>query len=131
MKNDRHLNKLTKEIISASIEVHRALGPGLLESAYQKCLGAELKLRNISRYPQLPITIDYKGTLVEKTYYLDFLVNQSVAVEVKAVDKVHPIHLAQLLTYLKLGKWKVGLLINFNEELLTEGVFRRVNNFQE
>src|SRR4051812_39659990 len=101
-------NSLTEGIIGAAIEVHRKLGPGLLESAYQECLGRELFLRNIPYEREVPVPVVYKGVHLECGYRLDLLVNGMVVVEVKAVDILHPIFEAQLVTYLSLGGWQVG-----------------------
>jgi GxxExxY protein len=117
---------LTEQIIGAAIEVHRALGPGLLESAYQACLARELAVRGLSFEQQKPSPVEYKGTRLDCGYRLDFLVADKVIVELKAVDELHPVHEAQLMTYMKLTGCKVGLLINFNEVLLKDGVRRRV-----
>ena len=120
------VNEITSGIISAAIEVHQTLGPGLLESAYQKCLCRELALRDIAFEQQLALPITYKGLELDCGYRLDLLVMQSVVVELKAVEKLLPIHEAQILTYLQLGGWKVGLLINFNVPILKHGVKRLV-----
>lgn len=125
------VNELTKEIISAAIEVHRALGPGLLESAYEECLCRELNLRGIPFERQVPLPVEFKGVRLECGYRLDLLVDKRVVVEIKTVESLLPIHEAQLLTYLKLGGWKVGLLINFNVSVLKNGIRRRVLNFEE
>jgi len=123
-----HPNQFTKEVIGAAIEVHRAVGPGLLESAYQHCLARELDVRGIPFQREVWIGIDYKGLIIERAYRLDFLVGGLVVVELKAVDCLTPIDDAQLLTYLRLGGWPVGLLINFNVPILKEGIRRRVLN---
>ena len=125
------LNELTEVIIGAAIEVHRHLGPGLLESAYQKCLCHELKLRGISFECEKILPVEYKGIQLDCGYRLDLLVVGSVVVEVKAVEKLDKIHEAQLLTYLRLGGWSIGLLINFNVTVLKDGIKRRVNKFKE
>jgi GxxExxY protein len=117
---------LTEQIIGAAIEVHRALGPGLLESAYQACLAHELSVRGLAFEQQKPLPVEYKGARLECGYRLDFLVADKVVVELKAVDGLHPVHEAQLMTYIKLTGCKVGLLINFNEVLLKDGIRRRV-----
>lgn len=126
-----HPNQITKEVIGAAIEVHRALGPGLLESAYQHCLARELNVRGIPFQREVWIGLEYKGVIIERAYRLDFLVGGLVVVELKAVDALTPIDEAQLLTYLKLGGWPVGLLINFNVPILKEGIRRRVLNLAE
>ena len=118
--------ELTEQIIGAAIEVHRHLGPGLLESAYQKCLARELELREISFVRECELPVTYKGIAVESGYRLDFLVNDLVVVEVKSVDSIAPIHEAQLLTYLRLSGKKIGLLLNFNVKVLKEGITRRI-----
>jgi len=108
------------------IEVHRILGPGLLESAYQECLARELTLRQIPFEQEKPLPLEYKGAKLECGYRMDFLVAEMVVVEIKAADELLPIHQAQLLTYMKLGGWKVGLLINFHAPLLKKGIKRMV-----
>jgi GxxExxY protein len=119
-------NQITEKIIGAAIEVHRKLGPGLLESAYQECLGREMLLRNIPFEREVPVPVIYKDVHLECGYRLDFLVNRTVVVELKAVDVMPPVFEAQLLTYLRLGGWHIGLLINFNVMMLREGIRRRV-----
>jgi GxxExxY protein len=120
------LDKITEEIIGAAIEVHRALGPGLLESAYEECLCRELELRGISFDRQRPLPVEYKGVRLECGYRLDLVVEDAVAVEIKAVSAIEPVHEAQLLTYLRIGGWKIGLLINFNVPVLKNGIRRRI-----
>jgi GxxExxY protein len=120
-------NELSGKVIGAAIEVHRELGPGLLESAYEACLCRELALRGIPFARQVPLPIVYKGEQVDCAYRLDVLVHDLVIVEAKSVDKPEAIHEAQLLTYLWLsGRW-LGLLINFNVEVLKNGIRRLVN----
>lgn len=114
----------TGQIIGAAIEVHKALGPGLLESAYQECLSREFEEQGIPFLRQLSLPVLYKGVRVDCSYRIDFLV-ESVVVETKSVIAIDPIHEAQLLTYMKLGQWKLGLLINFNVAVLHRG-FRRM-----
>ncbi|MCE9582507.1 MAG: GxxExxY protein [Planctomycetes bacterium] len=121
------LNEISEHVIGAAIEVHRAIGPGLLESAYDACLRQELKLRGLAVEPQRVLPIEYKGLKLDCGYRLDLLVEGQVVVEIKAVHALEPVHEAQLLTYLKLGGWKLGLLINFNVPLLKQGVRRLVN----
>ena len=123
---DPHLNDLTYETIGAAIEVHRALGPGLLESAYQACLCRELSLRGINFQTELPLPVQYKGVRLDCGYRVDILVAELVVVELKTVEAIAPVHDAQLLTYLRLGGWKVGLLINFNVAVLKHGIHRRI-----
>jgi GxxExxY protein len=122
------LNELTEKIIGAAIEVHRTLGPGLMESAYAECLCRELSLQGIPFEREKALPVEYKGVKLDCGYRLDLLVAGSMVVELKAVEELLPIHEAQLLTYLRLGGWKVGLLINFNVPVLTKGVKRMVNN---
>lgn len=123
------LNEITEAIIAAAIEVHRHLGPGLLESAYLRCLRHELTLRKIPFAAELPLPVIYKGIELDCSYRVDLLVMGSVVIEVKSVQALDPIHEAQLLTYPRLGGWKVGLLINFNVPVLKNGIKRRVHNF--
>src|SRR5256885_7202648 len=111
---DPHLNELTHEIIGSAIEVHRTLGPGLLESSYRECLCRELLLRGVRFKREYPLPVDYKGIRLECGYRIDILVNDLVVVEIKAVEGLAPVHEAQLLTYLRLGGSRVGLLVNFN-----------------
>jgi len=114
-------NALSKEIIGAAIDVHRALGPGLLESVYEECLCREIILRNIEFERQVSIPVQYKGVKLECAYKLDILVDDKVVVEIKSVEQVTPVHFKQLLTYLRLTDKKLGLLINFNEEVVRKG----------
>lgn len=118
--------KLTGQIIAAAIEVHRTLGPGLLESAYDQCLARELSLRRIPFRRQISLPVEYKGLKLDCAYRVDLLVAEEVVVELKAVDALSPVHEAQLLTYMKLGHWKLGLLLNFHEKLLKNGIRRYV-----
>ncbi len=129
MERRRSVNQVTGTVIGAAIEVHRALGPGLLESAYRECLCHELKLRSMPFEKEYALPVRYKGIDLDCSYRLDLLVDGQVVVELKAVETVHPIHQAQLITYLKLGNWPVGLLINFNIDLLKKGVTRLTNNY--
>lgn len=121
------LNKITEAIIGAAIEVHRALGPGLLESAYIACLVYELRERGYKVLQEVPLPLIYKDVQLDCSYRLDLLVNDAVIVEVKSVESIEPIHEAQLLSYLKLADCKVGLLINFNVKMLKHGIKRLVN----
>ena len=118
--------ELTDKIIGAAIEVHRALGPGLLESAYQVCMAHEAYLRTIQFEQQVPLLVKYKDVRLEAGYRLDFVFERKVIVEIKAVDEVLPVHEAQLLTYLKLTGIRVGLLLNFNVPVLKNGIYRRI-----
>lgn len=117
---------LTDQIIGAAIEVHRALGPGLLESAYEACLVREFELRNLAYQSQIEVPLEYKGVKVDCGYRLDLLVEGKVIVEIKAVVKMDPVCEAQLLTYLRLMNVQVGLLINFHSPKLKDGIVRRV-----
>jgi GxxExxY protein len=117
---------LTGKIIGAAIEVHKALGPGLLESVYQVCLSRELDLRGLRFEKEKALPIVYKGTALDLGVRLDFLVENLVVVELKSMDSLEKIHEAQLLTYLRLTGCKVGLLINFNVTMLKDGVVRKV-----
>jgi GxxExxY protein len=121
-----HINELTRETIGAAIEVHRYLGPGLLESSYRECLCRELLLRGINFRREWALPLQYKGILLDCGYRIDVVVDDLVVVEIKTVQALAPIHDAQLLTYLRLGGWKVGLLINFNVVLLKDGIRRRI-----
>ena len=118
--------ELSEQIIGAAIEVHRHLGPGLLESAYRRCLVHELGLRGLSVQTEVSLGIDYKGIRLASGYRLDIVVENKIIVEVKAVDALAPIHQAQLLTYLRLGGYQLGLLVNFNVPVLREGIKRLV-----
>jgi GxxExxY protein len=122
------LNEITERIIGASIDVHRQLGPGLLESAYRECLFYELtKVIGLSVKREIPMPIVYKEIKLEQGYRMDLLVEDKVVIELKTVDFLTDVHKAQLLTYLKLGNYKLGLLINFNETLLKNGIKRIIN----
>ncbi|MBI3778102.1 MAG: GxxExxY protein [Gammaproteobacteria bacterium] len=118
---------LSKEVIGAAIEVHRNLGPGLMESAYEECLCYELAHRGIKYERQKLLPVAYKGTKLDCGYRLDVVVDDLVVLELKAVDQIQPIHSAQLLTYLKLSNLKLGILINFNVTALKNGIKRIVN----
>ncbi|HEY2917867.1 MAG TPA: GxxExxY protein [Candidatus Binatia bacterium] len=124
------ISGLTEKIIGSAIEVHKVLGPGLLESAYEVCLAHELSLANISFQRQVPLPVIYKSLPLDCGYRLDFLIEDTVVLEIKAVEELQPIHQAQLLTYLKLGGWPIGLLINFNVPVLMKGIKRIVHNFK-
>jgi GxxExxY protein len=120
------VNELSKAVIGCAIEVHRALGPGLLESTYEICLCHELTLQAIPFQRQKPIPVAYKGVTLDCSYRADLIVDRRLLVEIKAIDQTSAIHDAQLLSYLKLSGLKVGLLINFNVRMLKEGVRRKV-----
>jgi GxxExxY protein len=117
---------LTRKIIGAAIEVHRVLGPGLLESAYEECLCKELFLRGIAHERQKPIPVVYKGVKLEGGYRIDILIEHRIVVELKAIEQIAPIHEAVVLTYLKLSGNRIGLLINFHVPVLKEGVRRYI-----
>lgn len=121
------LNSITEAIIGAAIEVHKVLGPGLLESTYEVCLLHELGKRGLKVEKQVPIPVVYDTVRLDAGYRIDLLVEDEVIVELKAVDTLHPIHEAQLISYLKLSDKKIGLLINFNVKLLKNGVKRIAN----
>ena len=121
-------DRLSKDIIGAAIEVHRHLGPGMLESAYEKCLCKELEIRNIEFEKQKPLAVVYKGITLDCGYKLDVVVEGKVILELKFVNKFESIHDAQLLTYLKIADLKLGILINFNVPVLKDGIKRIVNN---
>ncbi|HEX3358018.1 MAG TPA: GxxExxY protein [Tepidisphaeraceae bacterium] len=118
--------ELTQAIIGACIEVHKHLGPGLLESAYQQCLCHELMLRRIHFSREVDLPVIYKGMKLDCAYRMDIVVEGRVLLELKSIEKPVPIHEAQLISYLKLSGIRIGLLINFNVKLLTEGIIRRV-----
>lgn len=121
------LEMIASEVIGAAIEVHRILGPGLLESTYEKCLCKELDLRKINYKRQEKLIVNYKGEIVEESYRLDIIVENEIILELKAVEEIKDIHKYQLLTYLKLSNKKLGLLINFNVALLKNGIKRITN----
>lgn len=121
------LNDISKQIIGAAIEVHKALGPGLLESAYQECLYFELVNMGLSVRKEVPRPIVYKDVKLDHGYRIDLLVEEQVVVELKTVEFLTDVHFAQTLTYLKLGNYKLGLLINFNVTLLKDGIKRIIN----
>lgn len=121
-------NIIANKIIGAAIEVHRILGPGLLEAAYQDCLKHELMRNGLNYEGESQIALNYKGLIVGEAYKLDLLVENKVIIELKTVSNILDIHKAQLLTYLRLTNRKLGLLINFNEILLKHGIKRIVNN---
>ena len=124
---ERQENDITRKIIGAAIEVHKKLGPGLLESAYEECLCCEMQLRGIEFKRQVPLSLNYKGVVLDCGYRLDLLVEDKVIVELKSIEGLEPIHEAQMLTYLKLRNAWLGLIINFNVIMLKDGVRRLVN----
>jgi GxxExxY protein len=121
------INELSNKIIGAAIEVHKTLGPGLLESTYEKCLSYELVLRKFTIEQQKVVPVKYKGIELDCGYRLDIIVENQIILELKACDQIEPIHEAQLLTYLKLTGLKIGLLLNFNVPMMKEGIVRIVN----
>jgi GxxExxY protein len=125
------LNALSGEIIGAAIEIHKTLGPGLLESVYEECLCHELGLRNLSFSREKPLPVVYKGKKVECGYRLDVVVENSIILELKSCEKIDPIHRAQLLTYLKISGISLGLILNFNTTVMRHGVVRIVNKLKD
>ncbi|NOQ68788.1 MAG: GxxExxY protein [Gammaproteobacteria bacterium] len=125
------VDEITKTIIGAAIEVHKSLGPGLLESVYEECLFYELTLRKLTVDRQVKVSVNYKEVKLDIGYRLDLLVENKVVVELKVVDKFMPIHDAQLLTYMKLVNCSVGLLMNFNVPVLKKGLRRKVLNYAD
>ena len=123
------LNQLSSQIIKAAINVHKSLGPGLLESVYQSCLSIELKSMDMEVRSEVPVLVFYRGQKVDKEgFRVDLLVESTIIVELKSVEKIQGIHKKQLLTYLRLAEKPLGLLINFNESLLKNGITRIINN---
>ena len=127
ISNRERLNRLTEAIIGAAIQVHRVLGPGLLESAYEACLVYEIRKRGLSVERQIPLPLIYEEVKLECGYRLDLLVERSVVVEIKSVEAISPIHEAQTLSYLRLSGCKLALLINFNVATLKDGIRRFIN----
>jgi GxxExxY protein len=125
------INELTNKVIGAAIEVHKTLGPGLLESTYEKCLCQEFRLRGIPFANQVPLPVVYKGKKLDCGYQMDLVVGDSVILELKSCEKIEPIYHAQLLTYLKLSGFKLGLLLNFNVPVMRDGIRRMVNGLKE
>jgi GxxExxY protein len=125
------INQLSEKVIGLCIEIHRNLCPGLLESAYEECLCYELSKTGIPFERQKPVSVKYKEVNLDCGFRIDVLVDQRLIVELKSVEKVLPIHEAQIITYLKIADIRVGLLINFNSTILVKGLKRFVNNFNE
>ena len=123
------LNQLSRQILDASVSVHKIMGPGLLESVYEMCLIKELQIRRIKSRQQVLLPLFYKGEQLKKDFRIDILVENEIIIEIKAVDYLLPVHEAQIISYLKLAEKKLGFLINFNVSLLKEGFRRFVNNF--
>lgn len=122
-------NEITEIVIGCAIKVHKSIGPGLLESAYEACIESELRKSGLEIERQKPLPLIYEDVKLDCGYRLDFLINRKVILEIKSVEGLNDIHLAQVLTYLRLSKCKVGLLINFNSVKLMNGLKRVVNNF--
>jgi GxxExxY protein len=125
--NENVYNQITSSILKAAVEVHRNLGPGLVESVYEGCLFFELAESGLTVERQKRLPVIYKGIDLEKDFFIDLLVENSIVVELKSVETLQPVHEAQLLTYLKLSECKLGLLINFNVPVLKEGIRRKIN----
>lgn len=125
----KEYNKISGIILNSAIEVHREIGPGLLESVYETCLIDELKRYDLSAINQVELPIVYKGKKLDKNFRIDILVENEIIIELKTVDKILPVHEAQIISYLKLADKKLGFLINFNVSLLKNGFKRFVNNF--
>ena len=129
MQNTNQLNELSKVILDTSIRVHKEMGPGLLESVYHHCLSQEFHIRGVNHSRLVPVPLIYKGYALNKDYVIDLLIEDSIVIELKAVEGILPVHEAQIISYLKLSKKRLGFLINFNVPLLKEGFRRFVNNF--
>ena len=125
------IRELSSNVIGAAIEVHKAIGPGLLESAYEECLCHELDLRDIKFERQRPLSVVYKNVRLDCGYRLDIVVENQIILELKSCERVEDIHKAQLLTYLKLSGIKLGFILNFNVPIMKDGIVRMVNNFKE
>lgn len=125
--NEMDINDVTGEIIACAIEVHKQLGPGLLESAYQECLCYELQKAGLSFEKEKQLPINYKEIRINHGYRIDILVENEIVIELKTTEKLTEVHSAQILTYLKLGDYPIGLLLNFNEKLLKNGIKRFIN----
>lgn len=121
------IERLAALVVDSAFAVHKELGPGLLENAYEACLSHELRLRGVKHQLQLPVPLNYKGIRVEIAYRADVIVEEKLLVELKSVDELLPVHTAQVITYLRLKKFPLGLLINFNEVLIKNGIHRILN----
>jgi GxxExxY protein len=131
MQNKFELDRITRRIIGAAIEVHKTVGPGLLESAYQVCLAFELREQGLKVEEQLPLPVVYKNVKLDCGYRIDLLVENEIVIEIKAIETLAPIHDAQLLSYLRLSGKRVGLLMNFHVRVLKDGLKRIVNEFPD
>lgn len=131
MNEKDRLDQITRRIIGAAIEVHKTVGPGLLESAYQACLAFELREAGLKVEEQLPLPVVYKNVRLDCGYRIDLLVEGEIVVEIKAIEALAPIHEAQLISYLRLAGERAGLLINFHVRVLKEGLKRIVNEFPD
>jgi len=129
--NEKEINRITGIIVNAAYEVHKEIGPGLLESVYQTCLIKELIIRGLFVQQNVSIPVIYKGEELNKDFIIDILVENEVIVELKAVETILPVHEAQLISYLKLADKRIGLLINFNVALIKEGIKRKINGHIE
>jgi len=125
------INAITGKIVDAAYKLHTALGPGLLESVYEKCMEMDLKDSGLEVRSQVGVPLNYKGLVFDTGYRLDLLVENTVIIEIKSVENLAPVHFSQLITYLKLYNKPVGILINFNSKSLKDGLHRLVNNFKE
>lgn len=121
------MKKISEEIIDSALKIHRALGPGLLESVYQNCLEYELSKKSINSRKEVILPVHYEDMRFESGFRADLIVNEQIIIEIKSVEKIQPVHKAQTLTYLKLSRYPLGLLINFGEPLLKNGLFRFAN----
>lgn len=124
------INKITETVIDTALNIHKDLGPGLLESVYETVLSAKLAKRGLKVYKQVPVDFEYDGIQFKDGFRLDLLIENAVIVELKSVEKISPVHTKQLLTYLRLMKLQVGLLINFGDVLLKNGIIRIVNDYK-
>lgn len=128
MYQDLIENRIATDVLNCAFEIHKTLGPGLLESVYEQCLAYEIALKGWSVEMQVPVPMNYKGICFEAGFRMDILVEDKVVIEIKAIENLAPVHFAQTLTYLKMSDKKLALLINFNTKLLKDGIHRIVNN---
>jgi len=127
--NKEKLNAIARQIVDASVSVHKEMGPGLLESVYEYCLLKELENRSVKAINQVSVPLFYKGELLTKDFRIDILVENEIILELKTVEIILPVHEAQIISYLKLADKKLGFLLNFNVEIMKNGIRRFVNNF--